>query len=102
MRHPLNAPGDFYTNAHTCIACMLPHEAAPELVVMSDAIGTCNGCYFQRQPQSRAEIEQAIDAMACSCVANHRYGGKDPAILRRLAEAGLSDQCDQRMNDDDG
>jgi hypothetical protein len=45
-------------------------------------------CVFTRQPKTAQEIERAIGAMCESDVCGIRYGGTDPAILRRIAARG--------------
>ena len=37
-----------------------------------------------RQPQSPDEVERACRAVEVCCVSALRYGGNDPAIIRRL------------------
>ena len=46
-----------------------------------------------------------IEVVAGSCVAAYRYCGTESEILRRLVEAGCTEQCDalvQRRRDDVG
>lgn len=94
-RVPENAPGDFYVEANQCIRCCLPHDAAPDL--MNDARVEFRECYFRRQPQTEAEVEQAIRTFLVSETGAQRYGGTDAAILRRLMEAGCGDCCDHSL-----
>jgi lipoprotein NlpI len=49
-------------------------------------------CIWRKQPETAAELEQAIAAVGTSCISGHRYAGTDPAIMRRV---GL-DCCDRR------
>lgn len=51
-------------------------------------------CFFKRQPVNAAETDSAIRAVWTSCCQALRYGGDDPAILKRFAEIGESSQCD--------
>jgi hypothetical protein len=95
QRVPENAPGDFYVATGSCLACCLPHEAAPEL--MNDCKEPFRECYFQRQPQTPEEIEQAIQAVWVSELDCSRYGGTDQAIIRRLHELGRGDECDHPL-----
>jgi hypothetical protein len=89
-RTPLNAEGDFYVMKDTCITCLAPEIKAPELMGLDET----TGCYFRRQPQTREEVEHAIEAVSVSCVAALRYAGSDPAILERLRAKGEKFQCD--------
>ena len=84
QRVPENAPGDFYVERGLCTGCCLPHGEAPEL--LNDPNVEFRECYFRRQPQNDAEVEQAVRAMSVSCVEALRYAGNDPKIIARLAE----------------
>jgi hypothetical protein len=88
-----NATGDFYVEAGYCMRCCLPHGEAPEL--MNDPEINFAECYFRRQPQTREEVEHAIQAIQVCEVASICYGGTDPAIIDRLARLGRGSQCDQ-------
>jgi hypothetical protein len=89
-RHPLNR-GDFYINYGDCIACGAPWAEAPDIVEHTQD----NHCYFKKQPETEAEMDQAIRALGVSCIAALRYGGSDESILKRLHENGMADLCDQ-------
>jgi hypothetical protein len=93
-RHPENAEGDFYSMDGVCISCGAPEAEAPGLIAHSIKDG--GHCHFKRQPQTPEEVEQAIQALAVSCIASIRYGGKDEAILKRLYEMGFSEECDHK------
>jgi hypothetical protein len=87
-------PGDFYTDCETCLLCDQFAIEAPDLVAYvrhpqrdEHATGPSH-CAFVRQPRTAAEIERAIDAMCGSEVCGIRYGGRDPEILRRIADRG--------------
>lgn len=90
--YPLNAPGPFYVDDGSCISCMAPHQEAPELMGYDEAVGHC---YFQRQPSTKDETTHAIRALWSSEIACSRYAGNDPDILRRLANGGMAQLCDQ-------
>jgi len=90
----MNAPGDFYVEDGRCITCGAPHDAAPALMAWTD---DNSHCFFRRQPSTKEEVEQAIQAVRCSEVCALRYAGNDPDILRRLKEAGMGDQCDATL-----
>ena len=94
-RVPENAPGDFCVEANMCLRCCLPHAEAPEL--MNDASIKFRECYFRRQPQTDAEVEQAIQAFCVSETGAQRYGGTSAAIIRRLHEVGCGDCCDHSL-----
>jgi hypothetical protein len=94
QRVPENAPGDFYVERDVCTRCCIPHSEAPDL--LNDPNVEFQECYFRRQPQTEAEVEQACMAVAVSCVGGPRYGGNDPEILERLRELGVESQCDEQ------
>jgi len=79
--HHLNAPGPFFVEKDQCIACRAPEHEAPELMSFDDHGGSC---YFHRQPQTRDEIEHAIQAVWVACCDAVHYDGDDPQILARL------------------
>src|ERR1044072_5075895 len=89
--HPKNAPGPFYVVNGCCTACMVPHEVAPTLIGYDEAE---SHCYFSRQPSGEEEIYSAVRAVWSSELQCLRYGGRDPEVLRRLAEIGSADACD--------
>ena len=99
-REPENAPGPFYVIKDTCITCSLPVETAPETIKYHEKPCTTrpemrfDHCFVSRQPETPEEIDRMIEVIACSCVQAYRYCGTDPGILRRLVEAGCSEQCD--------
>lgn len=91
--HRLNVPGPFYVLDGCCTACGVPETTAPELF----AYDCSDHCYVKRQPSSDEELERAMFVMwgqELECV---RYAGTDPNVLRRLAEAGCSSQCDHPL-----
>jgi hypothetical protein len=56
-------------------------------------------CFFARQPNSQQETNEAIEGTWASCCGAVRYGGTDRETLVRLAELGLSHQCDFPLNE---
>ena len=88
--HPKNAPGDFYVVNQDCISCGAPHEVAPELMSWHNE----EHCYFGKQPESQDEVNQAIRAIAASCVDCLRYAGNDESILQKLNDIFEESQCD--------
>lgn len=91
-RHELNAEGDFYVEKDGCTLCGAPEVEAGGLIGHSE-----DGCYFIRQPQTEEEIEQAINAIAVSCVSAVRYGGTDQKIIKKLHELDLATECDHEL-----
>ena len=79
-RYPLNAPGPFYVENEQCIVCGLPEQEAPDLMTNEEG-----HCYFQKQPESQAELEQAIRAVKVCCCGAVRYGGDNLLIQLRIA-----------------
>ena len=96
--HPRNAPGPFYVERDSCMACMAPEGEAPDLMGYSES--DCHGCYFHKQPSTPEELERASDAIRVCCAWAVRYGGDDPKLLQRLREEGLATGCD--LLEDDG
>jgi hypothetical protein len=92
-RHPLNIAGDFYTEADVCMLCGSPEAEAMGLMTHSN-----EGCYFIKQPETDAEIECAINAVAVSCISAVRYGGTNQKIIERLHELKCEDSCDYPLN----
>lgn len=90
QRFPGNAPGDFYTTGE-CLACALPESECPDCLAPLDG-ENCH-TFFLKQPESAAEIERACRAAKVCCVNAIRYGGTDPAIIRRLGGTSLC--CDK-------
>lgn len=93
-RHPENAPGDFYVECDSCIACEAPYYEAPELMGRPGSGETNHGCFFRRQPSTPDEIESACNAIMVSCVEAVRYAGEDRKILQRLYELGAYSSVD--------
>lgn len=92
--HPQNVSGDFYVENGCCTACDVPFYYAPDLFKYDE---TELHCFVAKQPDNNEEIYQIIKATSFSEVQCIRYAGKNPEILRRLAEAGVSDVCDERQ-----
>jgi hypothetical protein len=101
-RHTLNAAGDFYVADGMCIACTAPEHEAPDLMSHSPEAHAGYHCHFKCQPTTPDEWQRAVMAVAVGCCGAVRYGGTDPAILRRLAELSAADMCDQRAEPLDG
>lgn len=98
QRNPLNAPGPFYVEANFCLACCNPEYEAPDLMGLEEHLDNPEfGCFFKKQPETPDELERAFSAMRVNCISTLRYGGTDPAILRRLQELGMEGQCDHPL-----
>lgn len=89
-RFDKNAPGDFYTTGD-CAACGAPEDAAPNLLAPLDDDNYYT--YFVRQPQTSDEVERACRAVEVCCLSALRYGGTDPAVIRRLGNR--AEFCDR-------
>jgi hypothetical protein len=95
MLHPRlskNSPGDFYTTGE-CLSCALPEQEAPECLAALDESNS--DTYFIRQPETDKELENVCSAARVCCVSAIRYGGKDPAIIRRLGNR--PEYCDHLL-----
>jgi hypothetical protein len=86
--HPQSTPGDFYVENEMCTSCGVPHAVAPDLMAWVD--GEASHCFWKKQPETSAEIDQAIAVLEAQELGCHRYAGDDPAILRRLS----AEYCD--------
>ena len=91
--HPANAPGDFYVEEGCCLACGASVAEAPDLFAWVEGAAYPH-CAVFKQPQTKEAFDRAIAAMWSSEVDCIRYRGKDPDILRRIAEMGHADLCD--------
>jgi hypothetical protein len=91
--HPKNASGPFYVLNGCCTACGVPTSIAPELFEFDSS----DHCYVKRQPASDVELEKAVRVLRAQELDCVRYRGSDAGILRRLAEAGEGDHCDQAL-----
>jgi hypothetical protein len=88
--HPNNVPGPFYVVDGCCTACGVPFAEAPGLFAYDGAYH----CYVKRQPGTKDELNGMLRAAWASEVQCIRYRGKDPEVLRRLAELGEAHLCD--------
>jgi len=96
QQHPQNSDGPFYVVNGECISCGAPEQCSPGLM-SHDSTGHC---FFARQPATPEETNQAIVSTWASCCGALRYSGSDRQTLMRLAEMGLAEQCDFRLNDE--
>lgn len=75
------------------MSCGAPQADAPDLITLDDEVG----CYFHKQPETSAEVDDAVRALLVSCVEAYRYGGSDPTVRRRLAQLGYQHLCDHPL-----
>jgi hypothetical protein len=78
------------------MACGAPEMQAPTMM-SHDGNGHC---FFVRQPSTLEETGDAILGVWSSCCGAVRYGGRNTKTLIRLAELGLGDRCDYRLEDE--
>lgn len=90
-RYALNVIGPFYVEDGCCTSCGVPQSIAPALFAENEH----DHCYVRRQPVGDPETDAMLRVIATQELGCIRYGGSDPAILRRLVECGGADQCDQ-------
>ena len=88
--HPKNVPGPFYVVDGCCTACDVPFSEAPELFAYDDQ----NHCFVKRQPRTADELNRTFSAVWAAELQCIRYRGTDPDALRRFAEMGLPELCD--------
>jgi hypothetical protein len=88
-----SALGDFYVQDACCTRCGVPQAIAPDLVGWTNE--NLTQCHWLRQPQMADELDRAIKIIHTQELGCHRYGGKDPAILRRLP----AEDCDHLRPD---
>jgi hypothetical protein len=87
--HPQSAPGDFYVVNDECVCCGAPHAVAPDL--MSWAANTkSQHCIWKKQPESDAELEQALAVFSVQELGCHRYAGNDLSIIEKIG----AEYCD--------
>jgi hypothetical protein len=91
--YPKNAPGSFYTEDESCMACEAPCSEAPDLIA-HDQQESGHHCYFKKQPETPEETERAIMACVVSCIEAVRYAGHDPEILKRFRQLRSQSSCD--------
>lgn len=94
-----NIEGPFYCEKDLCLACRLPEQEAPDLIGFWEAPqpGLCH-CYFKKHPSTPDDVQRAIRALSICCSGALRYAGNDPAILQRLTDSGIEQQCDDFLS----
>ena len=78
------------------MSCGAPELQAPTMM-SHDGKGHC---FFARQPSTQEETDEAILGLWASCCGAVRYRGQNREVLVRLAEQGLGDACDYRLEDE--
>jgi len=87
-RHPLSVVADLYVKKRCCTACGVPDVTAPDLIGWTDE--KVSHCYWRRQPETEAELEQAFKLLDHQELGCHRYAGTDPKIQARIGR----ESCD--------
>ena len=93
QRYHLNVAGPFYVEDGACGYCQMAPAAAPDIVGF-DEKATSGHCYFKKQPETSAELEQAIMAIRVCEFRCLYYAGSDTAIIEQLVAVGEGEQCD--------
>lgn len=86
--HPSNVPGPFYVVDGCCTTC-----GVPEIASRNFQFGADGHCYVWKQPD-QSELDDVLRVVRTQELGCIRYRGSDLVVLRRLAEAGESAQCD--------
>ena len=97
--YPQNAPGPFYVECDMCIVCRAPEAVAPDLVGFYEAAPGSNShshCYFKKQPQTKEELNRAVNAVKACCVGSYYYAGSDPEVKKMLTHAGCAYAIDDQ------
>src|SRR5882762_1869586 len=71
---------DFYVQPGCCTSCGVPQSVAPDLVGWTNE--NHPQCYWIKQPENAAELNQAIKLFQTQELGCHRYSGNDPAVLQ--------------------
>ena len=74
------ARGDFHIDYNECLDCWTCAEAAPNNIRMNENGATV----LVKQPTSRLEVDQIIEAMRVCCVQPIHYSGNDPYIIETI------------------
>ncbi|MCJ8314002.1 MAG: ferredoxin [Pseudomonadales bacterium] len=78
-----NVDGPFYTiDIGSDCGCLLPEAEAPTLLKTTN--DPRDQTYFYRQPETKEEIENAIEAINICPIHDIRYGGRDPEIIKLI------------------
>ena len=68
--HPSSVPGDFYVINECCLACGAPQSIAPNLIGTESP---SHHCFWKKQPETPAEVDQAIKIILTQELDCHRY-----------------------------
>jgi hypothetical protein len=90
-KYPENVSGPFWVECDLCMFCRAPESVAPGLIGFSEAK---SHCYFKKQPDTVAELDQAIKAVELSCCGAYHYAGEDEETKRKLKDAGCQEAID--------
>jgi hypothetical protein len=88
----LNVIGPFYVEDQCCTACGIPEHIAPELFAEDPR---SVHCFVRKQPGTAEEIDKVVEVMHSQDLDCVRYGGDDPAMLRRLDAENRARLCDR-------
>ena len=88
---PAPASGDFYVEKDCCTLCGVPEKLAPDLIGIGQAAGGWGHCYWKKQPETEAEMQQAFAIFDDQDLGCHRYAGTDPEIIARLGPENCGD-----------
>ena len=83
----------FYVQPECCTSCGVPQSVAPDLVGWTNE--NHPQCYWIKQPENAAELNQAIKLFQTQELGCHRYSGNDPAVLQKLP----AEDCDHYRPD---
>jgi hypothetical protein len=90
---------DFYVQPGCCTSCGVPQSVAPDLVGWTNE--NHPQCYWIKQPENAAELNQAIKLFQTQELGCHRYSGNDPAVLQKLPAEDCDDfRSDLKLNRD--
>ena len=93
--YPDNVDGNFYVEKDCCTLCDVPMIEAPGLFTYATGEdGIPDHCYVSRQPANDSELDKMVSAIQCAELQCIRYRGSDPALLKRLVDAGEAAICD--------
>jgi len=92
-RYSKNVDGDFYVEDQCCISCGVPTDIAPDIFKWDD-----RHCFVKKQPVTADEMTRTFEVIQSADAACIRYGGPDLEILRRIAESGEAEVCDNMQS----
>jgi hypothetical protein len=83
-----NVDGDFYVEDNCCTMCGVPESEAPTLFGGFSEQDESEDvqCYVKKQPETKEELEQMVNTIACAELACIRYCGKNSSIINKLKD----------------